>query len=96
MFWFFGCKARGVLAPWPGIEHTPLTLEGEVLTTGLPGKSHLKGILKQVSSVSQPGSKKQSLRQRFIQLVNWENALLRHYKAVRVVEEDRRRSHTNM
>ena len=70
MFWFFGCKARGVLAPWPGIEHTPLTLEGEVLTTGLPGKSHLKGILKQVSSVSQPGSKKQSLRQRFIQLVN--------------------------
>ena len=39
MFWFFGCKACGILAPWPGIEHTPLALEGEVLTTGLPGKS---------------------------------------------------------
>ena len=27
------------LAPQPGIEPTPPALEGEVLTTGLPGKS---------------------------------------------------------
>ena len=40
MFWFFGSKACGILAPqWPGIESTPPALEGEVLTTGLPGKS---------------------------------------------------------
>ena len=39
MFWFFGCEACGILAPWPGIEPAPPTLEGEVLTTGLPGKS---------------------------------------------------------
>ena len=96
MFCFFGHEACGILDLQPGIEPAFPALEGEVLTTGLPGKSHLKDILKQVSSVSQPGSEKQSLRQRFIQLVDWENALLRHYKTVRVVGEDRRRSQTNM
>ena len=39
MFWFFGCEACGILAPQPGIEPTPPALEGEVLTTGPPGKS---------------------------------------------------------
>ena len=39
MFWFSGRKAYGILAPWPGIEPAPLALEGEVLTTGLQGKS---------------------------------------------------------
>ena len=39
MFWFFGPEARGILAPLPGIEPTPPALEGEVLTTGQPGKS---------------------------------------------------------
>ena len=36
--WFFGCEARGVLVPWPGIKPTPPALEGEVLATGPPGK----------------------------------------------------------
>ena len=40
MFWFSNRKAYGILAPWPGIEPTPLASEDEVLTTGLPGKSH--------------------------------------------------------
>ena len=39
MFWFFGHEACGILAPWAGHEPTPPALEGEVLTTGLPGKS---------------------------------------------------------
>ena len=39
LFWFFGPKACGVLAPWPGIEPTHPALEGEILTTGPPGKS---------------------------------------------------------
>ena len=39
MFWFFGHKACGILSPPPGIESAPPALEGEVLTTGLPGKS---------------------------------------------------------
>ena len=39
MFWFFGHKACGILAPRPGIKRAPPALEGEVLTTGLPGKS---------------------------------------------------------
>ena len=39
MFWFFGLKACGILAPPPGIEPVPPALEGEVLTTGPPGKS---------------------------------------------------------
>ena len=34
MFWFFGYKAWGILAPRPGIEPAPLALEGEILTTG--------------------------------------------------------------
>ena len=39
MFGFFGLKAHGILASWPGIEPTLPALEGEVLTTGQPGKS---------------------------------------------------------
>ena len=39
MFRFFGRKACGILAPWPGKEPTPAAFEGEVLTTGRPGKS---------------------------------------------------------
>ena len=39
MFWFFGREACGTLVPWPGIKPAPPALEGEVLTTGLPGKS---------------------------------------------------------
>ena len=39
MFWFFGHKACGILAPQPGIEPTPLAREGKVLTTGPLGKS---------------------------------------------------------
>ena len=39
MFWFFGHKACRILTPQPGIELSPFTLEGKVLTTGPPGKS---------------------------------------------------------
>ena len=39
MFWFFGRKACGILAPRSGIGPAPTALEGEVLTTGPPGKS---------------------------------------------------------
>ena len=39
MFWFFGHKAFGILAPQPGIEPAPPAPEGNVLTTGPPGKT---------------------------------------------------------
>ena len=39
MFWFFGCKACGILVPQPGIKPVPSALKGEVLTTGSPGTS---------------------------------------------------------
>ena len=39
MFWFFGLKVCGILAPQPGIEPTASALEGKVLTTGPPVKS---------------------------------------------------------
>ena len=42
MFWLFGLKACGILAPWPGTQLVPPALEGKVLTTGLPGKSQGK------------------------------------------------------
>ena len=39
MFWPFGHKACGILAPRPGIEPATPALEADVLTTGPPGKS---------------------------------------------------------
>ena len=39
MLWFFGPEACGILIPQPGIKPTPPALEGEVSTTGPPGKS---------------------------------------------------------
>ena len=39
MFWFFGLEACGILTRWPGIQPALLALEGEVLSSGLPGKS---------------------------------------------------------
>ena len=39
VFVFFGHEACGILASQSGIEPAPPALEGEVLTTGLPGKS---------------------------------------------------------
>ena len=41
IFWFFGHRACGILALQPEIEPAQPVLEGEVLTTGLPGKSHI-------------------------------------------------------
>ena len=38
MFWLFGSKECGILAPRPGIEPAPPALEGEVLATGQPGR----------------------------------------------------------
>ena len=38
MFWIFDGEACGVLASQPGPAPTHPTLEGEVLTTGSPGK----------------------------------------------------------
>ena len=35
----FGFLAISLQVPQPGIEPTPAALEGEVLNTGLPGKS---------------------------------------------------------
>ena len=40
MFWLFGHKAGGILAPPPGIKSTTSALEGKLLTTGRPGKTH--------------------------------------------------------
>ena len=38
IFWFCGHEACEILAPQPEIQPIPPALEGEVLTTGLPGK----------------------------------------------------------
>ena len=44
-FMCFGPEACGILAPQPGIKLTPSALEGEVLTTGLPGKSLVRFLI---------------------------------------------------
>ena len=41
VFWLFGHKTCGILAPQPGIEHAPSALKGEVWTLETPGKSSL-------------------------------------------------------
>lgn len=46
LIWFFGHKVFGILAPRPRIKPTRLALEGDVLTTGPPGKSQLHSNLK--------------------------------------------------
>ena len=38
-FFFFGCKACGILVPQPGIKLGCPALEGEILNTGLLGRS---------------------------------------------------------
>ena len=45
MFWWFGCEACGISAPWLEIKPATPPLEGEVLTTGPPGKSPKEGFL---------------------------------------------------
>ena len=45
MFWFFGCQACGIFTPQPGTEPAPPALEGEVFTTGRPGKSRVSPLL---------------------------------------------------
>ena len=45
MFWFSGQEVCRILAPQPGITPSPPALEGEVLTTGPPGKSLLLLVL---------------------------------------------------
>ena len=39
LFWFFGCKAWGILVRQPGIVPAPAALKDKVLTSGLLGKS---------------------------------------------------------
>ena len=39
LFYVFGLEACGISAPRSGIKPPPPTLEGDALTTGLPGKS---------------------------------------------------------
>lgn len=49
MFCFFGWEARGTLAPQPEIAPAPPALEGEIPTTGAPGRS-LNLLLKPMKS----------------------------------------------
>ena len=46
IFWVFGCKVCGILVSGPEMETAPPAFEGEVLTAGLPGKSHPVSIFK--------------------------------------------------
>ena len=46
MVWFFDPETCGILASWPGIEPTSPTLEDEGLTTGPPGKSQRRLLMR--------------------------------------------------
>ena len=66
--WFFGFLACGILAPLPGIEPTPLSLGGEVLTNELPGTSPNSLFLKELNVV-------QSLSHVWLFATPWTTAL---------------------
>ena len=51
MLWFFGLEVFGILVSQPGIEQSPPTLEGKVLTTGPAGKFPLLIIYKMISDL---------------------------------------------
>ena len=52
MFWFFGPKACGIFVPQPEIGPASPELEGEVLTTGPPGKSLKDPVIQPVTLYS--------------------------------------------
>ena len=50
-FGFFGHEAWGILTAWPGVKPTLPALEGEVLTTGLPGNHPKQTPIKELTNV---------------------------------------------
>ena len=52
MVWFSGHEACVISAPQPGIELSFPALEGEVLTTGPPGKSQITVLIKYDTLIS--------------------------------------------
>ena len=61
MFWFFGHKACGILAPRPGIEPIPPALEGGFLATDhqgvpLPSLLYLQAVCLEHAISLSPGS----------------------------------------
>ena len=50
MFWSFGSEACRILAPQPGFKPAPPALEGEVLSTGLPGKTQYSSVLRETGT----------------------------------------------
>ena len=64
VFWLFGRKACGILAPRSGIEFAPPALGGEVLTIPLPGKFFITCIVKIILK------KKNHLERRSVDFIN--------------------------
>ena len=63
VFWHFGDEARGIWAPPPGMEPTPL-LEDRVLNIGSPGRSltHLIVVYPVLSTLDVPGPRKEKMK----------------------------------
>ena len=68
-FFFFGREICGILALWPGTEPTHPALEGEVLTTGLPGKSQ-QTLIFFFKGLARPQERQQNFLNNFLG-VNW-------------------------
>ena len=62
LFWVFSCKECGILAAWPIIHPGPPALEGEVLTTGPPGKSQVWPDSSKEGGAETPGPQSRPLR----------------------------------
>ena len=51
LFWFFSHEACGILVSQPGVELALPVLEGQVLTSGLPGKAQKPYVFWLVNSI---------------------------------------------
>ena len=64
--------AAKILAPRPEIKSPPPALEGEVLTTGLPGKSQLEDFLSRCVYIQGPRCTKATL---MVKQIKWKESI---------------------
>ena len=64
--------AAKILAPRPEIKSPSPALEGEVLTTGLPGKSHLEDFLSRCVYIQGPRDTKATL---MVKQIKWNESI---------------------
>mgnify|MGYP007134344265 CR=1 FL=1 len=77
--WFFGPKSYGILAPWSEIQPAPLALEGEMLTTGPPGKSRGSSLDWEEARLTSLSVEQREKRKRHTVGLRWGGGIITHH-----------------